>query len=87
MPARRLRFSIAVALRVVCSSIPVLIAGVVPIAARAADTLPNIVVLLCDDLGYGDVQNLNPERGKIATPHFDRLAADGMTFTDAHSGS
>jgi len=48
---------------------------------------PNIVYILCDDLGYGDVQCLNPERGKIKTPHLDRLASQGMTFTDAHSGS
>ena len=47
---------------------------------------PNIVVILCDDLGYGDVKCLNPQ-GKIATPHLDRLAAGGMNFTDAHSGS
>jgi arylsulfatase A len=48
---------------------------------------PNIVYILCDDLGYGDVAALNPSRGKIATPNIDRLAAQGMTFTDAHSGS
>ena len=55
---------------------------------RAADTgKPNIVVILADDLGVGDVQALNPERGKIKTPHLDRLVAAGMTFTDAHSGS
>ncbi|MDQ3622446.1 MAG: arylsulfatase [Verrucomicrobiota bacterium] len=48
---------------------------------------PNIVYILADDLGYGDVKVLNPGRGKIATPHLDRLAAQGMTFTDAHSGS
>ena len=48
---------------------------------------PNILVILADDLGYGDVQALNPTRGKIKTPHLDRLAAQGMTFTDAHSGS
>lgn len=55
-------------------------------SAHAADK-PNIVYLLADDLGYGDVQALNPTRGKIKTPHLDRLAAQGMTFTDAHSGS
>ncbi len=48
---------------------------------------PNIVYILCDDLGYGDVQALNPARGKIATPNIDRLSRQGMTFTDAHSGS
>ncbi len=48
---------------------------------------PNIVYILADDLGYGDVHCLNPQRGKIPTPNIDRLAADGMIFTDAHSGS
>ncbi len=47
---------------------------------------PNIVYILADDLGYGDVRCLNPE-SKIPTPHMDRLAAAGMTFTDAHSPS
>ena len=51
-----------------------------------ADT-PNIVYLICDDLGYGDVHCLNPENGKIPTPPVDRLASEGMTFTDSHSGS
>lgn len=53
----------------------------------ASAAKPNILYILADDLGYGDVQCLNPQRGKIATPHLDRLAAQGMTFTDAHSGS
>ncbi len=57
-------------------------------SARAATPAkPNIVYLLADDLGYGDIQALNPGRGRIKTPHLDRLAAQGMTFTDAHSGS
>ncbi len=47
---------------------------------------PNIVLLLCDDLGYGDIQCLNPD-GKIATPNADRLAREGVIFTDAHSSS
>ncbi|MFO7825610.1 MAG: sulfatase-like hydrolase/transferase, partial [Cyclobacterium sp.] len=49
--------------------------------------LPNIVIIYADDLGYGDVQSYNPERGKIPTPHIDRLASEGMSFTDAHSSS
>lgn len=54
-------------------------------SARAADR-PNLVYILCDDLGYGDVSCLNPA-GKIKTPHMDRIAREGMAFTDAHSGS
>ena len=56
-------------------------------AAETPPAKPNIVYILCDDLGYGDVQCLNPQRGKIKTPNLDRLASQGMTFTDAHSGS
>ena len=48
---------------------------------------PNIVYILCDDLGYGDVRFMNPERCKIPTPHIDQLAWEGMYFRDAHSGS
>lgn len=47
---------------------------------------PNIVVVLTDDLGYGDVQAYNP-RSKIPTPHFDQLAREGVRFTDAHTPS
>ena len=53
---------------------------------RSPEKPPNIVYILCDDLGYGDVKYLNPQ-GKIATPNIDRLAGSGMVFTDAHSGS
>jgi len=47
---------------------------------------PNILYFLVDDMGYGDASCLNPA-GKIRTPHLDRLAQEGMTFTDAHSSS
>ncbi len=47
---------------------------------------PNIVYILADDLGYGDVSCNNPE-SKIQTPHVDRLAREGMRFTDAHTPS
>ncbi len=60
--------------------------GLVP-TALAESSKPNIVYILADDLGYGDVQCLNPKRGKIKTPCLDKLASQGMTFTDAHSGS
>lgn len=45
---------------------------------------PNILLILADDLGYGDVGCYNPE-SRIATPNLDRLASEGMRFTDAHS--
>ena len=62
-------------------------AAFLAISAVADVSRPNIVLIMCDDLGYGDVQCLNPEHGKIKTPHLDKLASQGMTFTDAHSGS
>jgi len=56
-------------------------------ATAGAGRKPNIVIIFADDLGYGDVQCYNPQRGKIPTPSLDRLAAQGMRFTDAHSSS
>ena len=58
-----------------------------PAALQAASAPPNIVVIYADDLGYGDIQCYNPKRGKIPTPHVDKLASQGMRFTDAHSSS
>lgn len=53
----------------------------------AAAAPPNIVVILADDLGWGDLHANNPDRSRIPTPNMDRLAAQGMRFTDAHSSS
>ena len=47
---------------------------------------PNIVIILTDDLGYGDVSFLNAE-SKVKTPHMDALAETGVWATDAHSPS
>ena len=47
---------------------------------------PNILIILADDMGYGDCTAYNPE-SKIPTPNIDRLASEGMRFTDAHSAS
>ncbi len=47
---------------------------------------PNIVFIMADDMGYGDIQALNP-KSTIPTPNLDWLAREGMTFTDAHSPS
>lgn len=59
-------------------------------ATARAETIapppPNIVLILADDLGFGDVACYNPE-SKIPTPRLDRLASEGLRFTDAHSPS
>jgi len=47
---------------------------------------PNIVFILADDMGFGDVGCYNPE-SKIPTPNMDRLAAEGIRFTDCHTPS
>src|SRR6185503_559152 len=57
-----------------------------PLLAASPDPRPNIVVILADDMGHGFVSCLYPE-SKIQTPNIDRLAHEGITFTDAHSGS
>lgn len=65
-----------------CHSVTLLAEG----TARADQRRPNIVILYADDMGYGDLAVQNPQ-SKIPTPHLDRLAAQGMRFTDAHSSS
>jgi len=50
----------------------------------ARDAPPNFVWILADDLGYGDLGSYGQER--IRTPHLDRMAAEGMRFTDAYAG-
>jgi len=45
---------------------------------------PNILFVMADDVGWGDFQCYNPQ-GKIPSPHIDRLAREGMRFTDAHT--
>ncbi len=62
-------------------------AGLMAFSSPTVESRPNIVLIMCDDLGYGEVQRLNPENGKIKTPHIDKIASQGMIFTDAHSGS
>ena len=66
------------------------VARVVPIAALAAycaaGALPNIVYILADDMGQGDVSGYNPA-SKVKTPAMDALIKEGMRFTDAHSNS
>ena len=73
----------------VFAAFAVLLVGMLAMAgdlfgAEGNGAKPNIVFILTDDLGYGDVGCYNPE-SKVPTPHLDRLAQQGMRFTDAHS--
>lgn len=60
------------------------IIGFMSIQAIAANDQPNIVFILAEDLGIGDVKCDGGERCQIATPNMDALAKGGMRFTDAH---
>ena len=63
-----------------------LIVPTVLLGQNKNEKLPNIIYILADDLGYGDVSINNP-KGKIKTPNIDQIALGGMRFTDAHSAS
>ncbi|NBS05697.1 MAG: hypothetical protein EBS64_11040, partial [Verrucomicrobia bacterium] len=52
----------------------------------AEATPPNVLIILVDDMGWGDPQCFNTQ-SKIATPNIDNLAAAGMKFTNAHAGA
>ncbi|MGY8651891.1 MAG: sulfatase-like hydrolase/transferase, partial [Verrucomicrobiia bacterium] len=54
--------------------------------STSAAAKPNILFILADDLGYGDVGCYNAQ-SKVPTPHLDQLAKEGIRFTDAHSPS
>ena len=70
-------------LHIVLSSLALI--GSAPPKTAAAEK-PNIVYILADDLGYGDLGCYNKD-SKIPTPNLDRLAKEGMRFTDAHAPS
>lgn len=57
------------------------------VAENNPEAKPNIVVILADDIGYGDIRCYDPQYAKVATPHIDRLAGEGMRFTDAHASA
>ena len=57
----------------------------IPGTIAAASSPPNIVIILADDLGYGDVSCYGAT--KIKTPNIDRLAREGMKFSDAHTAA
>ncbi len=53
---------------------------------QESDKKPNIVLIVADDLGFDDVNCYNPKSG-IPTPNLDKLAREGMRFTDAYSAA
>lgn len=53
---------------------------------QKAPSKPNIIIILADDMGYGDVSALNPA-SRIKTPHLDRLAGRSIVFSNAHAGA
>ncbi len=57
-------------------------AGVTPAVKAESRDRPNIILIMADDMGYGDI---SPYGGWIETPHLDRLAAEGLRFNDFHS--
>jgi arylsulfatase A-like enzyme len=56
-------------------------------ATHAATSLPNIVVILSDDLGYGSINSYGADPKLVQTPNIDRLAKEGRRFTDANTTS
>ena len=60
------------------------LATLAPILAHAADK-PNIIYIMCDDMGYGDLGCYG--QPYISTPNIDRMASEGMRFTQAYAGS
>ena len=66
--------------------IAVVLLPIAALSGRIPESKPNIIIILADDMGYGDCSVYNPA-SKIQTPHIDQLAKEGLLFTDAHSAS
>jgi len=65
---------------------PTILALGILLAGLTAAERPNIIVILADDQGFGDLGANNPQ-SKIATPNLDALARGGLRFTDGHTSS
>ncbi len=79
----RLKLFLQILVISVCSVLPEYILAQV---INSDGKMPNVVLILTDDLGYGDVSCMNPD-SKIKTPRIDELAREGILFTDAHAPS
>ena len=62
---------------------PAILVWMLLAATLSADSQPNVIIIYTDDQGFGDASCLNPA-AKFKTPNLDRLAAEGLTFTNAH---
>jgi len=82
----RVIFVVPIAVLVLFSIASINSFAIEPAATESVSSRPNIVVIMADDMGYGDVQRLNPV-STVATPSLNKLAGEGVTFTDAHSPS
>lgn len=69
--------------KIIFSALGALTAGAVPVAAQ--QSRPNILYIMCDDMGYGDLGCYGQQL--IATPNIDAMASQGMRFTQAYAGS
>ena len=76
--------SLSFTLLAIATFLTTLVSQLFAAAAANESARPHVLVILVDDMGYGDAGCYNPE-SKIPTPHIDSLARDGMRFTDAHA--
>jgi arylsulfatase A-like enzyme len=72
--------------RLICTLAAIPLMGLAGMGKDKGSDKPNIIFILADDLGYGDVSCFN-ENSKISTPNIDKLASQGVRFTDAHTSS
>lgn len=66
--------------------LPLICLGVTAVQADEQRQLPNVIFVLADDLGIGDLEPTSPDC-RIKTPHLKEMASEGITFLDAHSSS
>ncbi|MDE0770471.1 MAG: sulfatase-like hydrolase/transferase, partial [Opitutaceae bacterium] len=71
---------------IICAVACMLLSGCTSADSHKTVSRPNIVIILADDFGMGDIQAHFPEN-KIPTPYLDRFSSESMRFTNAHSGS
>lgn len=85
MPSRRHFLAGSAAAAVGLAALPQAVQPARAATAAGAEGPPNLVVILADDLGYGDLGAYGQKL--ITTPRIDRLAAEGLRFTDAYSAA